>query len=1095
MKVQGCLAALGAFLLGGCTSSTPDGNVLLDESVPLTRRADIDSARREIDVEGGSAIVAIVDESPVAKRLTDVSLTLEIVGTGKTLTVENGLRGAGLEIAVLRVPRAARVAITLTGPPESATPGQVGLRVQRFDEDSKLPQLAAYRGWSAGTLASHRADNMKASGLAALEGAIAVLAGANGDPALAARARLIKANALHNFRFDERESRDEARRAAAAFKALAAPDELNEARARLIEALALMNITEGVAENPTPEEAVRIAREIFGALLRPESPFGPIERGRTTAALASLDMATGNTDDGMRRHEEARAIYQAAGFIAGEREARCRLASSLVTRGQFGEGAAAFEKLLPELDALTEPDVRAGMYAQAGRAMQFAGRADEALELLHKAIAISRENRIRIQEASALQNLGNIYLYRVDWAQAGAFYSEVLRITAEENDVNLRVPALQTSGYVAREEGRFDRAIELHREAVRISANPIARIRSLRELGMTFFASGDYREAEKQLRAALAVKMQDPRHHAYSDIKRNLVQAIVANGELTPALLAEARQLAAESLEVSEKVGDKVAVIGAHRVKAELHAAAGETTQARAMFERALALAHEYREKSASGDARIALLSSEQASFRGLLDLDLVAVAARGENRLRAATPREEHAIRRIEIARDANHGLLRTGDLDADTVKLLDGLFGRMADTSLKISTMNRRELNAAENANLESLQLQMSDLYAELDRARVAAALKRATAEKFRPNTARALRTLAPGVVQLSYALGNDHVYAWVRDRAGIRVTSLALRPNDLEHELATLGELDRQRVPREVERALERVSGILLPPSLLPADSTAIEIIAEGRVAGVPFAGLRSPSDPARRLVETHAITMITSMLAPEEQPQPQRSRAYRFVALASGSGSLRSASLPNPLPRLNAAKQEIRAAADLFLAQDPGAKIKLLSGAEGNAAALRNIWSSGADVVHFATHSLADLRQPLASLLVLPSTDAGTPAYLTAGQVQAWRGDADLVFLSACESAIGPPRFASGMPGLQSAFLRAGARGVIATLWPIEDVLAREFSEDFYERYTATRSATRALSETQRQWLTATPGVDDEQQRRRRITALAHGFYTL
>ncbi len=47
----------------------------------------------------------------------------------------------------------------------------------------------------------------------------------------------------------------------------------------------------------------------------------------------------------------------------------------------------------------------------------------------------------------------------------------------------------------------------------------------------------------------------------------------------------------------------------------------------------------------------------------------------------------------------------------------------------------------------------------------------------------------------------------------------------------------------------------------------------------------------------------------------------------------------------------------------------------------------------------------------------------------------------------------------MPGLQSAFLRAGARGVIATLWPIEDVLAREFSEDFYERYTGGRPRRR------------------------------------
>ena len=111
-------------------------------------------------------------------------------------------------------------------------------------------------------------------------------------------------------------------------------------------------------------------------------------------------------------------------------------------------------------------------------------------------------------------------------------------------------------------------------------------------------------------------------------------------------------------------------------------------------------------------------------------------------------------------------------------------------------------------------------------------------------------------------------------------------------------------------------------------------------------------------------------------------------------------------------------------------------------------------------------------------MLPATDAnGKSTYLTAGQVQAWRGDTELVFLSACESAIGPPQYAAGMPGLQRAFLRAGARGVIATLAPIEDVLAQQFAADFYTRYTSGVPAARALSETQRAWLVPQPGMSD------------------
>jgi CHAT domain-containing protein len=351
-----------------------------------------------------------------------------------------------------------------------------------------------------------------------------------------------------------------------------------------------------------------------------------------------------------------------------------------------------------------------------------------------------------------------------------------------------------------------------------------------------------------------------------------------------------------------------------------------------------------------------------------------------------------------------------------------------------------------------------------------------------------------VAAGAAQLSFALGNTHAYVWVRDNAGLRVAVLGETPEKLEKELAQLASFDAQGEPEKIEASLEQLSSVLLPSSLVPHDSNALEIIAEGRIASVAFAGLRSPTDPARRLVETHAVTLISSMYAAEQAPRPRQARPFQLVALASGSGKLRSATPANSMPRLQSATAEIQTIADLFTARDKSAKVKLFAGRDGSADALRGIWSSGAEVVHFATHALADLGQPLASLLVLPAQDAaGAPAYLTAGQVQEWRGDADLVFLSACESAIGPPRFAAGMPGLQSAFLRAGARGVIATLWPIEDVLAREFSADFYQRYTRGVSAAQALSDTQRAWLAPKPGASAAEQQRRGVNAIAHAYF--
>ena len=446
---------------------------------------------------------------------------------------------------------------------------------------------------------------------------------------------------------------------------------------------------------------------------------------------------------------------------------------------------------------------------------------------------------------------------------------------------------------------------------------------------------------------------------------------------------------------------------------------------------------------------RMATLLHEQAAFRGYFDLVMRDVAARGASAPRRATAAEEGALRTLERARDSHFGLGRPIEMDAATSARIETLLSQMADKSLRIAAMLKRQLDPEETAQLAALQLDMSNLRAELDRERTAAAEKQAGQRASDSEVLRAWRGIAPGAVQLSYGLGSEHAYVWVRSATETRVAMLSEKPEALERELAGLAELNPQASPAKIEQALVHVSSVLLPAGLLPADSTIVQIVAEGRIASVPFAGLRSPTDPSRRLVETHAVTMITSLLAVDDAPRPKQPRPFRLVALASGSGTLRAAAVVDPAPRLQAATTEIHEVANLFESHDISAKVKLLTGQEGDALTLRGIWSSGADVVHFATHALADLRQPLASLLVLPANDAsGTPTYLTAGQVQEWRGDADLVFLSACESAIGPPRFAGGMPGLQSAFLRAGARGVIATLWPIEDVLAREFSADFY-----------------------------------------------
>jgi CHAT domain-containing protein len=72
---------------------------------------------------------------------------------------------------------------------------------------------------------------------------------------------------------------------------------------------------------------------------------------------------------------------------------------------------------------------------------------------------------------------------------------------------------------------------------------------------------------------------------------------------------------------------------------------------------------------------------------------------------------------------------------------------------------------------------------------------------------------------------------------------------------------------------------------------------------------------------------------------------------------------------------------------------------------------------------------------------------------------------LVVLSACETGIGDVKQGEGVMGLRRAFLLAGARRVLATLWKVPDEQTEELMTDFVKRWQAGTPAVKALREAQ------------------------------
>ncbi|MEM7173233.1 MAG: CHAT domain-containing protein [Pseudomonadota bacterium] len=139
--------------------------------------------------------------------------------------------------------------------------------------------------------------------------------------------------------------------------------------------------------------------------------------------------------------------------------------------------------------------------------------------------------------------------------------------------------------------------------------------------------------------------------------------------------------------------------------------------------------------------------------------------------------------------------------------------------------------------------------------------------------------------------------------------------------------------------------------------------------------------------------------------------------------------------------------------LFLRQD--ASLETLQSILKNCAAAE----SEEVFLHFGTHGVFDWYDPANSCLFLADEDLLTLRDLQclaedkalAGGVERNNHLARLVFLSACESGLFGTQLPEEFIGFPSAFVQAGAAGVVGSLWKVQDSYAYLMGRCFYYYY--------------------------------------------
>jgi CHAT domain-containing protein len=123
------------------------------------------------------------------------------------------------------------------------------------------------------------------------------------------------------------------------------------------------------------------------------------------------------------------------------------------------------------------------------------------------------------------------------------------------------------------------------------------------------------------------------------------------------------------------------------------------------------------------------------------------------------------------------------------------------------------------------------------------------------------------------------------------------------------------------------------------------------------------------------------------------------------------------------------------------------------------------------IHFSTHGLLDSKQPELSGVFLSLWDRDgrfqEDGILRLGEVYSLKLNADVVTLSACETALGRQVDGEGIIGLTRGFMYAGSRSVVASLWLVDDKATSELMKSFYAAMLGPRHLAPAAALRQAQ----------------------------
>ena len=751
------------------------------------------------------------------------------------------------------------------------------------------------------------------------------------------------------------------------------------------------------------------------------------------------------------------------------------------TNSDYNKSILNIQRFLRVAFQINSLEMAANSLVRLGATKFRLGNFRSALEDLSNAISLSRRIGVKKLEAFGLLNAGAVYATLGNYRKALEYFETALGLTQKLNLSRSETRTLLNIGLANKDLGQNDKALEYMYKSLRK-----AREKSyLYEQGNCLIGIAETYEQIGQIDSAIVCYQLAMDIYRANQSDGDMGYTLVQLGGLyfKQKQYDIAHKYYEDALILGQKSKDKQIIWGAFAGLGTTNEKLGNEAEAIQNYQNAIKIYEEIRQSLNVEMLALGFMDDKYQVYPSLINL-------------LAKSDQKEKAFYYAELYKSKNllqvisKGQILLSEILPDSVKFsLATLNDKIASLRETYAMELEKPKYQQDSKKIVELDRQITDL--ELKKGGLIQAIREQYPEYYELTSAEPLsikeiqdHVLSQKQLLLEYILGNKRILLFTISKDTITYSTIPVSYDSLNLAIQQLSALFRNQQEQydqsqiftadiadfSIPPAYRLASMLLSPVKERLSDIEELIIVPDDLLSYLPFEVLvldtssvknRYDFENAKFLIEAVPVSYASSASVLGYNKQRQVFE-YSKTLLAIGnplffsrdtlSNTSVNRSMLMPLPHSETEVKRISKIlqpADIYTGKNATEDIVLEKG-------------SHYQIIHIASHFLVNDQDPMFSRIVFSEgNNKEYDGFLNTYEIFGTKLNANLVTLSACNTALGRLSKGEGLVGISRAFLTAGVPSLVVSLWSVDDNATSQIMTNFYEYLAKGHKKNRAL----------------------------------